>query len=399
MRGPYDVVVVGGGPAGACAALGVLAERPGASVLVLDRAEFPRDKVCGDGVAPQLLDVLSTVGVSGLLDDWPTAGVLRLDLPGGPAAEQVLDRPGWVVPRTVLDARLLDAARARGAQVHHLRVRGVRAERSGVVVDGGSTTISARVLIGADGAHSVVRRALAPAVPAQRAGTTAVALRGYAPVLPEHAGAQVLVFSAAGRRPSYAWSFAIGDGRANVGYGELLPPPGSGAARPTRAHLLDRLEELLPGAGAHADHLAGHPLPLSTGRARQWGRGRVLLAGDAASLVNPITGEGIYYAALSGVAAGRAAAVALARDGGPSAAGRYGAAVRRALAVHLRSTDVAERLVRSDAVLAAALRACAGDPEVFAAVSEMGLARGRLTWPVVAGLGRQLVAGALHRSR
>src|SRR5947208_8479743 len=79
-----DVAVVGAGPAGAAAALAVLAARPGARVVLLDRADFPRDKSCGDGVAPQVFDVLERLGVRGLLDDWPTVDALELGYRGGP---------------------------------------------------------------------------------------------------------------------------------------------------------------------------------------------------------------------------------------------------------------------------------------------------------------------------
>ncbi len=401
MRGLWDVAVVGAGPAGAAAALGVLAERPGASVLLVDRADFPRDKVCGDGVAPQALDVLAGVGAAGLLDDWPSAPVLRLGLPGGAGAEQPLARPGWVVPRAVLDARITAAAQAHGAELRRARVRAVTPAGPEVALDG---DLRARVVIGADGAHSVVRRALPPGLPGpRRAGgrsTTALALRGYAPVLAAHAGAQVLAFSDTGPRPCYAWSFAIGDGRANVGYGELLPTAaraGQPGARPSRAHLVGRLEELLPGASAGATAVAGHALPLSTGRSGPPGRGRVLLAGDAASLVNPLTGEGIYYAVLSGVLAGRAAAAALGADGGAGAGARYARALRRELGVHLAHTRVAERLVRSNALLAAALRACDRDRAAFDDVSELGLARGRLTGHLVGALAAQLARDTARR--
>ncbi|SDQ34336.1 NAD(P)/FAD-dependent oxidoreductase [Quadrisphaera sp. DSM 44207] len=386
----WDVVVVGAGPAGAATALGALTERPGARVLLLDRADFPRDKVCGDGVAPHALDVLAEVGVHGLLDDWPVAPRLRIGLDGGPVVEQVMQRPSYVVPREVFDARLVAAAVERGAVLRRQRVRSSTEDAAGVVLDDGTR---GRVLVGADGAHSVVRRALHPG---QRPGTTAIALRGYGRVRPEHDGVQVLAFAARGRRPCYAWSFPIGDGRANVGYGELVPP---GPEHPTRAHLLARLEELLPGTTADAEALGGHPLPLSTGRPPSAGRGRVLLVGDAASLVNPVTGEGIYYAVLSGVLAGRAAAASLqgsahGADGGAAGAGageRYAAALRAALGSHLRHTDVAQRLVRSDQLLAAALRAADRDQGVFDDLADIGLARGHLTGRVVRGLARELV--------
>jgi hypothetical protein len=70
MAESWDIVVIGAGTAGAATALGALSVRPGLRVLLLDRAAFPRDKACGDGIAPHVLDVLASVGVMGLLDDW-----------------------------------------------------------------------------------------------------------------------------------------------------------------------------------------------------------------------------------------------------------------------------------------------------------------------------------------
>lgn len=384
----WDLVVVGAGPAGSAAALGALHQRPGARVLLLDRADFPRDKVCGDGVAPHALDVLETVGVTGLLDDWPVAPRLRISVvgaPGVPVVEEAMSRPAQVVPRAVLDERILRAATDRGAVLRRARVRDVLQDGAGVgVVLSDGEVVRARVVVGADGAHSEVRRALGPAaVPPQKRGTTAIAVRAYAPVLPEHDGVQVLAFSTDTDRPSYAWSFPVGDGRANVGFGQLVDSRSSAGQTPTRARLLERLEELLPGTTAGAEQVAGHPLPLSTGRSGVWSVGRVLLAGDAASLVNPVTGEGIYYAVLSGVLAGRAAL------GG----GRYDRMLGEALVGHLRHTDLAARLVRSDRLLHAALRASARDTGVFDDVADIGLARGRLTRRVVTGMGRALLAG------
>lgn len=384
----WDLIVVGAGPAGSAAALGALHQRPGAKVLLLDRADFPRDKVCGDGVAPHALDVLETVGVTGLLDDWPVAPRLRISVvgaPGVPVVEEAMSRPAQVVPRAVLDERLVRAAVQRGAVLRRVRVRDVLQDGAGVgVVLSDGEVVRGRIAVGADGAHSEVRRALGPAaVPPQRRGTTAIAVRAYAPVLLQHDGVQVLAFSEDTDRPSYAWSFPVGDGRANVGFGQLVDSRSSAGTAPTRARLLERLEELLPGTTAGAEQVAGHPLPLSTGRSGVWSVGRVLLAGDAASLVNPVTGEGIYYAVLSGVLAGRAAL------GG----GRYDRMLGEALVGHLRHTDLAARLVRSDRLLHAALRASARDTGVFDDVADIGLARGRLTSRVVRGMGRALLAG------
>src|SRR4051794_33054975 len=111
-----DVAIVGAGPAGAAAALAVLAARPGARVALLDRAAFPRDKTCGDGVAPQVLDVLARLGVRGLLDDWPTVERLELGDPGGPWLTGLTARPNRVVPRRGPYAPLLAQADYRGAR-------------------------------------------------------------------------------------------------------------------------------------------------------------------------------------------------------------------------------------------------------------------------------------------
>ncbi|MBA2551964.1 MAG: geranylgeranyl reductase family protein [Nocardioidaceae bacterium] len=369
MTGMWDLVVVGAGPAGSSAALAALAARPSARVLLLDRSDFPRDKACGDGVAPHVLDLLDEVGVTGLLDD--RVAVEQLELARGPdAVRRRMARPAWVVPRAVLDARLVEAAVRAGATLARHRVRAVRQLPDRLVVD---DEVEGRHVVAADGAHSVLRARLA----LPPAGRTALALRGYAPTPSQRRGRQVIVFGS-GRQPSYAWSFDRGDGLANVGYGELLQ-----ARAPQRRELLERLEQLLPGSTSDGGSWRGHHLPLSSWRWRQ-PDGRILLAGDAAHLINPMTGEGIYYAVATGMLAGR---TAVAVGSGPADAGaRHRAAVRALLGRHLRHTALASRLLAAPGVVAGALRAAAADQGVFDDLVEIGLGRGRLTPRVLAGM-------------
>jgi flavin-dependent dehydrogenase len=207
-------------------------------------------------------------------------------------------------------------------------------------------------------------------------------------VAEDRRGTQVIVFGTR-RQPSYAWSFDRGDGLANVGYGEVLR---KGGERLTRTAFLDRLEELLPGATAGGRDWSAHPLPLSTWRPLRPGRRGVLLAGDAAGLVNPLTGEGIFYAVATGLLAGSAAAVALRANADPAEA--YTRDVRALLGGHLRHTALAARLAGSARVLEAGIAAAAADQAVFDDLVELGLARGRLTGRVLAGLSRRLVGEA-----
>ena len=121
----WDVVVVGAGPAGAACALAARRADPRARVLLLDRADFPRDKVCGDGIAPEALDVLGGLGVdvAVLTAGFPAVPRLRLHGPRGGTVERAMRRPASVVPREVLDARLVREALAAGAELRRHTVR------------------------------------------------------------------------------------------------------------------------------------------------------------------------------------------------------------------------------------------------------------------------------------
>lgn len=349
--------MVGAGPAGAAAALRVLQLHPDARVLLLDAAAFPRDKTCGDGIAAHVFDLLEALGVPDLSRLGPAVPKLALRTPGGRVVARTCARPNRVIPRVVFDAELVAAAVARGAQLRRHRVRRLEVRPDRVVLDG---EIAAGTVIGADGAHSTVRRLLG--APPARPTTTAVAIRGYAPTTLDP-DALVIEF-ALGRHPAYAWSFPVAGGGSNVGYG-VFDRRGGGSRR----ELLDALRALLPGQEPVPQSIRGHHLPLSTGP-RHHPDGRVLLAGDAASMVNPLTGEGIFDAVASGVLAGRAAL------SGAASGAVHRAAMRRSFGRHHRDGAALARLVAHPRFLDAAVVAAARHQSVFDAAVDLGLGRG-----------------------
>lgn len=377
---PWDLVVVGAGPAGSTAALAALAAAPSTRVLLLDRSSFPRDKPCGDGVAPHALDLWSSLGVDDVTSGYPAVHRLTLRGTTGVTAARDMRRPAHVIPRRVLDARLAAAAVAAGAVLRQRRVRTVEAHSDSVVVDG---ELRARVVVGADGPGSVVRRCLG--LPDQPAGHLAVALRAYSD-MPDDSPVEQAIAMDPHRWPAYAWSFPLGDGSANVGYGMLL----TGTERPTRAALVDGLHRGVPWAGELRD-LRGHLLPLSSWRPRQ-PDGRVLLAGDALSLVNPTSGEGIYYAALSGLSAGRCAV--LADDPGRA----HRTALRASLGRHHRDVGVVARLSRRPALVDAGIAAGAARGAVFDDLVEMALADGVLSARLLLSVAGRLAGPRRARS-
>ncbi len=326
-----DVVIAGAGPAGAVAAHTLA--RAGADVLVLERAHFPRDKSCGDGVTAHAVDILGDMGVT--FDAFVGRGVKTYGgVIGGPNGATFSARPPrdagglpvecWVVPRVVLDAEVARAAVRVGARLREgAAVSGVTVSKDNAIIDysdGARTSrVATRILIGADGAHSNVARALR--VPDAGKRHLGFAIRGYYDDVEGLGDDLEIYYYDAHILPGYGWVFPTGPKRANVGIG-IYTGELDRSSRKLR-ELLDDFIAQTPGVAermrnARADGKAmGWPLPVSSARRRTVFE-RAMLCGDAASLVDPLTGEGIYTALVSGRSAARTALDAL-RNGDASA--------------------------------------------------------------------------------
>jgi geranylgeranyl reductase family protein len=357
MTAAWDLIIVGAGPGGSAAALSALRERPDARVLLLDRAPMGRDKVCGDGIAPHAVAELAALGLDAVRPE-ENVSTVRLYGPSGADAGAVTTSPGYVVPRKQFDARLLQAAIDAGA---HFEVRKVTS----------LDDLDAPVIIGADGSNSTVRRLVGQ--PANHGRSLAVAIRGYAP----QPSTELTIRWDSQRLGGlcYAWSFPVADGTTNVGYGLS-----SGARDHSRAYLERRLGELLREFDLTGVALTGHTLPLSVRRPSP-SVGRVLLVGDAASLINPFTGEGIYSAIVSGALAGHAA---FTDAPGPT----YAKALAARFGRQHRQTTALYRIIDSPRVLDTVIRAARANSTMFDRLLDVGLGDAAFTAADFARFGR-----------
>ena len=305
VRFDYDVIIVGGGPAGSAAALRLAASRR--RVLLLDRAEFPRDKPCGGGIVREADRFLALLRVRPRV---PSVRVDRIEFryPGGRSVQRGrgLFR---VVRRIEFDAALLDAAGARGARIRQgERVVAVGRVRGGVDVVTTSGQYAAPVVIGADGARSVVRRTLVDPVEGDRF----VALELLTPGGAAGAMRRGALFdfrpAAVGLR-GYYWEFPVRCGAqaaVNRGIGGNAWRSGTPPRRVFEQQLAADGLRLTDGV------LSGATAPLyDPGRPQS--APHVLLAGDAVG-IDPWFGEGISVALGTGILAADAAAEGLAAD-------------------------------------------------------------------------------------
>lgn len=339
----YDVLVVGAGPAG-CAAAITLA-RAGRRVGVVDKARFPRDKCCGDGLTTLALRELAPLGLRPEhVPNWQAVGEVWLRSPSGREVCLALPAEGTfaaTAPRRELDAALVQLAREAGASVHEGHtITAVRALPNMVEIDtDAGATLTAGHLIAADGVWSPTRRLLGLGEPGYLGEWHA--FRQYAGNVTGPAAHRLYVWFEPDMLPGYAWSFPLPGGRANIGFGVLRGGPHTGKSMAAQwAGLLDRPHiraALGPDAQFEGRHTA-LPIPAAIDRAVLT-HGRVLFVGDAARATDVMTGEGIGQALLTGRLA--AEAIRVGSDGtGKNIAAAYERAVHGELFADHRLSKV-----------------------------------------------------------
>jgi geranylgeranyl reductase family protein len=332
-----DVIVVGAGPGGSSTAYHLA--RHGVRVLLLEKSEFPREKVCGDGLTPRGTKQLLRMGI----DVSPEAGWLhnkglrcigggmRLELPW----PELASTPNYGLVRTRMDFDDILAKQAvkAGAELRtgvsvsgpvlddqSDRVVGVSAE-----TENGPATFRAPLVVSADGVSGRFPLALGLAKREDRPMGVAVRryyrsavkadddyLESWLELRSKEGGGDLL--------PGYGWIFGLGDGRVNVGLGVLNSSTAYGKTN-YRRMLTDWLTSTPPDWQLDEEHadgsILGAALPMGFNRVPHYTRG-VLLVGDSGGMVNPFNGEGIPYAMESGELAAEVVAQALGRSEGPS---------------------------------------------------------------------------------
>jgi menaquinone-9 beta-reductase len=367
----YDALVVGGGPGGSAAAYHLA--RGGARVLLCEKAAYPREKVCGDGLTPRAVAAMDAMGLRDEYRTWSRSAGLKVH-GGGHVIElpwpELSHYPsfGLARPRTDLDQLLARTAAEAGATLWEAT------DVLGPLVEGGlvrgalvrreaedPVDVRADLVVAADGASSRFAQALGLDRDEHR--PIGVAIRQYFRAerdVDPWLDSYLELWRGDDLLPGYGWVFPLADGTVNVGVGLL-----NTSAHFRGVNYRRLLADWLPTVGqdwgfAPGDAVAkprSAPLPMGASRHPPLHRG-VLFVGDAAGLVNPFNGEGIDYALESGQLAAEAG-LAVLESGDRSRLSAYRAAVERRFGSYFAVGRLFVRLI--------------GDPRVMKVATRYGL--------------------------
>lgn len=385
---------MGGGPAGSTCAISLLQENSDLRVAIFDKQSFPRDKACGDGLSPGVVEILDSLGID--FREIPSHNVLRkaeifglgriqytADLDSG-----VFDlKEGITSRRYDFDNFLLKYANKQGAQVfegtrfldHNVDSGMVTAK---FIDESGKNefVVKCCVLVGADGANSRVRKSSNIASAPTR--KTGIAIRGYIDVPGEWKDKVIFCYTE-NIKPGYGWVFPLYDGVANVGVGMSIENYRKQSQ--TLENLLDDFLESLNEYGlsyAQPENCKTYTLP--SGVLKNFISDRVALIGDAAAMINPLSGEGIAY----GMDAGRILAKLLSfglkkSDQVPQLLSNYQRQYLAEYSRHFLSCHIAAKTLGNAYLNRITLKAASRDSNVQNFISTLMFGKGTITVSVI----------------
>jgi len=309
----YDAIIVGAGPAGTSAAL--YAHKLGLKCILLDKALFPRDKICGDALSGKTVRILRELELLNGIENLEGSDINRITF-GGPShnkfdvhlngdGDDYRHRTkGYVIPRLIFDNFLFENASRvtdtrQGFTVTDLIYENdVLSGVKGVSKEGKQEKFFAPIILGCDGPNSIVARKLG--LYKMDMDNTAVAIRCYYEGI-EGLTDQIELHYVSEAKPGYFWLFPAGEGKANIGIG--LSKNDAKKEDRTLKQIMDEIieskyfRERFSNARA-LETPKGWNLPMGSIKRKNYGLGYLLL-GDAAGLVDPFTGEGIGNAMVS----------------------------------------------------------------------------------------------------
>tara|TARA_B100001250_G_scaffold129072_1_gene109914 strand:+ start:879 stop:2093 length:1215 start_codon:yes stop_codon:yes gene_type:complete len=381
----YDVIIVGAGPAGSTAAL--YAHRLGLNCILLDKAIFPRDKICGDALSGKSVRLMRELDLLDGVEKLDGSEINRITF-GSPSHSQFdvhlkgnknndYITKGYVVPRKIFDNFLFEKAdelteTRQGFTVNDIiyqndKISGVK----GTNIEGKEEILNAPIIMGCDGANSIVARKLG--LYEMDMENTAVAIRCYYEGV-QGLSNQIELHYVSEVKPGYFWLFPAGNGKANIGIG--LSKNDAKKEDRTLRQIMDEIVQSdyfrsRFGNARPLEKPVGWNLPLGRIQRKNHGNGFMLL-GDAAGLVDPFTGEGIGNAM---VAAKYAMEVALKaknnRDYSEKLFSEYDQLLWGEIGGELRTSTKLQSLARSSFLLNFVIDRAARNEEVQAIISGM----------------------------